>query len=249
MVGVPFPRQKEYGGSWQQFVAIPEADLAAVPQELSDETASQIYVNPLTVRGFFDVLDIPKEEWLLQSAAGSVLGRQVIQFAKHYGVRTINVVRREEQIKELVDLGADQVIASTGDSGEDIAERVGQITGGKGAYAAVDAVGGDLTGKLLAGVRPRGTLLIYGVLSGRTFTAGIPDVLFQLKTVSGFTLPHWKQSIGNETWQQRLSEVLDLLAKGIVTTYNGKTYQLEDVKDAIVEAQRPARGGKVFLKG
>lgn len=69
------------------------------------------------------------------------------------------------------------------------------------------------------------------------------------QTVSGFTLPHWKQSIGNETWQQRLSEVLDLLAKGIVTTYNGKTYQLEDVKDAIVEAQRPARGGKVFLKG
>lgn len=27
VVGVPFPRQKEYGGSWQQFVAIPEADL------------------------------------------------------------------------------------------------------------------------------------------------------------------------------------------------------------------------------
>lgn len=89
------------------------------------------------------------------------------------------------------------MIASTGDSGEDIAERVGQITGGKGAYAAVDAVGGDLTGKLLAGVRPRGTLLIYGVLSGRTFTAGIPDVLFQLKV--GHTV--WQCS--SQSWQRR----------------------------------------------
>ena len=56
-------------------------------------------------RGLFDVLDIPKGEFLLQSAAGSVLGRQIIQFAKHYGIRTINVVRREEQKKELLDLG------------------------------------------------------------------------------------------------------------------------------------------------
>ena len=76
---------------------------------------------------------------------------------------------------------ADAVIVSTGNSGESIAERVKEITNGKGAYAAVDAVGGELTGKLLEGVRSQGKLLVYGGLSGLSFSAGIPDVLVQLK--------------------------------------------------------------------
>ena len=39
----------------------------------------QFYVNPVTVVGMLAVLDIPKGGWLLQTAAGSVLGRQMIQ--------------------------------------------------------------------------------------------------------------------------------------------------------------------------
>ena len=76
-----------------------------IPKELDDEVASQFYINPMTVRGIFDSLNVPKGEWLLQSAAGSVLGRQVIQMAKHYGIKTVNVVRREEQKQELLDIG------------------------------------------------------------------------------------------------------------------------------------------------
>jgi NADPH:quinone reductase-like Zn-dependent oxidoreductase len=39
--------------------------------------------------------------------------RQVIQLAKHWGIKTINVVRRVEQKEELKSLGADEVICST----------------------------------------------------------------------------------------------------------------------------------------
>ena len=39
--------------------------------------------------------------------------RQIIQLAKHWGIKTINVVRRAEQIEELRLLGADEVICST----------------------------------------------------------------------------------------------------------------------------------------
>jgi hypothetical protein len=62
-------------------------------------------VNPVTVYGFFDDLQIPQGEWLLQNAAGSVLGRQVIELAKARGVKTINVVRRKEQFDELKEIG------------------------------------------------------------------------------------------------------------------------------------------------
>lgn len=44
-------------------------------------------------------------KYLVQGAAGSVLGRMLIQYAKHIGIKTINIVRRQEQIQELKDLG------------------------------------------------------------------------------------------------------------------------------------------------
>ena len=50
-------------------------------------------------------LFLPQGKYLLQGAAASVLGRQLVQYAKHVGVKTINVVRRSEHIQELKDLG------------------------------------------------------------------------------------------------------------------------------------------------
>ena len=38
-----------------------------------------------------------------------VLARQIIQYAKHIGIRTVNVVRRDEQIEELKALGCDTI--------------------------------------------------------------------------------------------------------------------------------------------
>ena len=39
------------------------------------------------------VLKVPAGEWVLQNAAGSALGRQIVAIAKHRGVKTINLVR------------------------------------------------------------------------------------------------------------------------------------------------------------
>ncbi len=55
--------------------------------------------------GFLETLQVPKGKYLLQSAAGSTLGRMLIALAKHRGVRTINVVRRRAQVQELLDIG------------------------------------------------------------------------------------------------------------------------------------------------
>lgn len=59
----------------------------------------------MTARGIFDTLDVPAGGFLLQSASGSVLGRLIIQMAQHYSIKTINVVRRNEQKAELIGIG------------------------------------------------------------------------------------------------------------------------------------------------
>lgn len=58
-------------------------------------------INPMTVYGMLHEHNIPKGEYLLQTAATSVLARQMVDLAKHYGVNTINIVRRKEAVDEL----------------------------------------------------------------------------------------------------------------------------------------------------
>src|SRR5215218_4825602 len=128
-------------GTWAEFVVVPAAQLIPVPDAISDQTAAQFVVNPLTAWIMtIEELALRPGEWLLQTAAGSTLGRVVLQLAKRRGFKTINVVRRREQADELKSLGADEVICT---DEEDIPERVKQITGKEGLRKAIDAVGGE----------------------------------------------------------------------------------------------------------
>src|SRR5215212_11458521 len=139
-------------GTWQEFVVAPAAQLIPVPDPISDRTAAQFVVNPLTAWIMtVEELALQPGEWLLQTAAGSTLGRVVLQIAKQRGFKTINVVRRREQGEELKALGADEVICT---DEEKIAERVKEITGKEGLRKAIDAVGGE-TGSASGCARPR----------------------------------------------------------------------------------------------
>src|SRR3954469_15865705 len=98
------------GGNWSEYVVIPAKQARPVADDLPDEQVASFFVNPASVLAMVrHVLAVPKGQWLLQSAAGSALGRMVIKLARHDGIRTINVVRRPEAIDELKALGADVV--------------------------------------------------------------------------------------------------------------------------------------------
>src|SRR5205085_4034028 len=104
----------------------------AVPlaADLPDDQAATFFVNPATALVMTRwVLRVPPGAWLLQTAAGSALGRMVIRLGKHFGFRTLNVVRRRQQAEELLRAGGDAAV-STND--ESLEERVQALTGGEG---------------------------------------------------------------------------------------------------------------------
>ena len=70
-------------------------------------------------------------------------------------------------------------------NGDDIAAEVEKITGGKGAYGAIDCVAGDLTGRMLAAVRPAGQIIVYGAMAGFSTTMNVGDLLFKQKVGTG----------------------------------------------------------------
>src|SRR5690606_36061228 len=84
------------------------------------------------------------------------------QLANWAGAISIACTRTSAKAEALRSLGAAHVIAT---EEEDLAERVMEITGGRGARTAFDPVGGPYVETLAAALAPRGILFVYGGLS------------------------------------------------------------------------------------
>lgn len=234
-------------GTWAERLVVPAAALVPVPDAVSDEAAAQLVVNPLTAWILLaEELEVQPGEWLLQSAAGSTLGRVVLQLARARGFRTINVVRRAGQAQELLALGADEVIVSERD---DVVERVREITGGEGASKAIDAVGGELGARMAAALAARGTLVVYGRLSQEPMPLDTGLQVFRGTIVRGFWLARWFGDASREHAQRTIGTVLGLMADGVVDPPVEARYDLADVREAVAHAERPGRAGKVILTG
>ena len=232
-------------GTWAEFIVAPAAQLIPVPDAVGDQTAAQFVVNPLTAWIMtVEELDLQPGEWLLQTAAGSTLGRVVLQIAKQHGFKTINVVRRREQAEELKALGADEVICT---DDEDIPERVREITGREGLRKAIDAVGGETGAAVVRALGRGGVMLVYGLLSGRPMPIDGGRMIFASATVRGFWLGDWMRSAPPERQQAVTAEMLRSMATQEVVPPVEAEYPLSEVLAAVAHSERPGRSGKVLL--
>ena len=239
------------GGTWRESAAVAAAQLLPVPDAVSDEVAAQFVVNPVTAWVMLEEeLGLRPGDWLAQTAAGSALGRLVIQLARLRGYHTVNFVRRADAVAELRDLGADAVF-STDEAPDvgDLVARVRALTDGRGVAGALDAVGGETGALALHCLRPGGTLLVYGLLGGEPLPLHNGEMLFRGLTVRGFWLTHWFQHTPPERAQTTLRELMGLMAGGQLTPTAEAAYDLADFRAAVAHAQRPGRQGKIMLIG
>ena len=232
-------------GTWAEYVVAPAERVIPVPDAVSDQAAAQFVVNPLTAWIMtVEELALRPGEWLLQTAAGSTLGRVVLQIARQRGFRTINVVRRREQAEELLALGADACVST---DEEDVAERVREVVGGEGLRKAIDAVGGETGAAVLRSLSRGGVMLVYGLLSGRPIPVDGGRMIFTSTTVRGFWLGEWMRSAPPERQLAVTSEMLRLMASREVVPPVEAEYTLAEVLAAAAHSERPGRSGKVLL--
>jgi NADPH:quinone reductase-like Zn-dependent oxidoreductase len=234
-------------GTWQEYILAQSAQLIPVPDSVSDQTAAQFVVNPLTAWIMtIEELSLEPGEWLLQTAAGSTLGRVVLQIARLRGFKTINVVRRRDQVEELKTLGADEVICT---DEEDIVERVKEITGKAGLSKAIDAVGGETGAAALSALGRNGAMLIYGLLSGQPLPIDGGRMIFTTTTLRGFWLSEWLRAAAPERQQAVTAELLRSMASNEIVPPVEAEYPLAEVLAAVKHAERRGRSGKVLLVG
>jgi len=98
-------------GNWAEKVAVSNKFVIPVSSKLTLDESATFFVNPATAYILVkQLLRIPKNQWLLQTAAASAVGKMVIRLGNYYGFQTLNVVRRHEQAAQLKEIGAKHVI-------------------------------------------------------------------------------------------------------------------------------------------
>lgn len=240
-------------GTWAEYAIAHQKSVIPVPNEMPDEVAAQLFVNPFTVvamieesgvKPTLDNADGP-HEWLMLTACGSAFGKMAIQLCKQRGIRTIGTVRRNDLADELKALGLTEIINT---ETEDMAARVKEITSGQGVNCVLDAVGGHTATEAINCLGKGGTMLIYGLMSMQDPTLNSGLMIFRQLTIRGFWLTDWMRHVDPKIRQRVAGEVITLLSSGQIKLPVEATYGLDDIAKAVEHADAPGRWGKILLK-
>src|SRR5271155_5678830 len=230
--------------NWVQRRRIPAADAIPLPSGLDLAQAAMLRINPATALLLLeDHVALKPGDWVIQDVANSAVGRHVIVLAKARGVRTVNVVRRDDVAGELRDLGADAVVKN----GPDLAERARAATGGAPIRLGIDAVSGDAGRRVGDCVADGGVVVSYGSMSGQDPVMSRAAVNMRGVNLTGFNLG---RGLAKRTPEQVRGIYADLAAKlrdGVLKAPIDAFYPIEEIRSALIKAQQGGRHGKVLV--
>jgi NADPH:quinone reductase-like Zn-dependent oxidoreductase len=199
-------------------------------------------VNPPTAYLLLtDIVKLPRGSWVIQNGANSGVGRATIAVAKLLGLKTVNVVRRDEVVEEVKALGGDVVLVD----GPDLAKRVTAETGNAPITLALDGVSDTSPMNLMSCLSESGVLVSYGGVSRKPMVVQPGSFIFKKQTIRGFWLRYWYQSAKPDEITAVFDHLAPLVASGTISTPVVATYRFEQIAEAIAKAGES--GGKVLL--
>src|SRR5581483_878293 len=206
--------------NWAQARRIRAADAIPVPAGLDLLQAAMLRINPATAQLLLeDHVDLAPGDWVIQDVANSAVGRHLIVLARERGVRTLNVVRRDDVAGELTALGADVVVQD----GPDLAARARAATGGAPIRLGIDAISGE------APAVSRNAINVRGV------------------TLTGFNLGRGLARRSAEAVRALYAGLALKLRDGILSAPVDSTFPIDDIAAALTRAQARGRHGKVLV--
>lgn len=235
-------RLMEGVGTWLDYCVMEADDVCCVPAGLPIETAAQAFINPpTTLRLLNDFVPLRAGDWLIQNAANSCVGRCVIQLAKLYGYKTINVVRDISQAKHLKALGATCVVT------QDQLEYVKDLTGGPLPILALNSIGGESALGLIKALADNGTMVTFGAMTGDKVRFPTRELIFKNIQLRGFWMDRWSRLRPKLEYNACLQQIFNLLqSKKLVLPFAGK-YSLDQWQTALEMSQQSNLNGKILF--
>lgn len=234
-------------GAYAEIRRIPAHRLVRLPAEITTLQAAAMMLQGMTARyllkGCWRVG--PGTSLLIHAAAGGV-GLIVCQWAKHLGATVLGTVGTPEKAEVARAYGCDHPIVYTK---EKFAERVKEITGGRGVDVVYDSVGQATFFSSLDCLRPMGMMVSFGQSSGP-----VPPIDIALLAQKG-SLFLTRPSLMTYTARREdlLAHAEDLFAvvkSGAVRITIGRTYPLAEASRAHRDLEgRKTTGSSVLTVG
>jgi NADPH:quinone reductase-like Zn-dependent oxidoreductase len=232
-------------GAYSTERLIPAAPLIKLPETIAFETAAAMTMRGLTSAYLMKKIHAFREgdSILLHAAAGGV-GLIVSQWAKLLGLTVIGTVSSAAKAEVARAHGCDHVIDYSVD---DVAQRVRQLTGGRGVDVVFDSVGKDTFMGSLDSLKRRGLLVCVGTASGPI--EGFNPQLLAMKGSLYMTRPALADYTADPAEKAELAEELfGLVGSGQIRIEINQHYALQDAVQAHRDLEsRKTTGSSIFV--
>jgi NADPH:quinone reductase-like Zn-dependent oxidoreductase len=202
-------------GTWATHLIASVADVVLAPEGADVLQLAMVGINPMTALRLLRDYGNPDAEdrWIGQTAGNSAVGEYLVKLAKHFGHRTLSVVRREAAAEQVRSWGGDLVVVD----GDDLAVKLAGALGKQTLDLAVDSIGGSASTELAHRLRFGASLVTYAYLSGRPSEVDLVDLIGNHANLTGFWLLNWTQRADAAQVQAAYREVIDLVADGTLS--------------------------------
>lgn len=230
-------------GGYAQKVAVPEATLVPVPDEVSDEQAAALLLQGLTAHALVHRCARlePGETVVIEAAAGGT-GSLAVQLAKRHGARVIGLASSPEKRKLVERLGADATVDSRA---EELGQAILEANGGRQVDAVFQMSGGEAFEQQLRILAPFGRMVAFGIASREENTVKTGHLMRNSRSVIGFWLVHLFRD--REGTSRAIGDLLSAVANGELEVVIGGVFPLSEARRAHEELAARRSEGKLLL--
>jgi NADPH2:quinone reductase len=232
------------GGGYAQKVAVNEAVLAPVPDQVSDEEAAALLLQGLTARSLLRIsARLQEGESVVVEAAAGGTGSLAVQLAKRMGAgRVIGLASSEDKRELARRLGADAAIDSRAD---DLEAAILEANDGEPVDVVLEMSGGEAFEACLRALAPFGRLVTYGLASREPVEVRNVDLMRTTRAVIGFWLVHLFRR--PQEVREGIAELLAAVASKQLEVVIGDVYPLSEARRAHEDIAARRTHGKLLL--
>ena len=231
-------------GSWAEYAVAEAAACIPLMAALRDEDGAAMIVNPLTALAMFGIVKEEGEKAFIVTAGASQLCKLLISVARDEGYRPIAIVRRDDQIAMLKQMGAAHVLNA---EAEDFEPALAAICREEKPRILLDAVSGPVASAVFHVMGKGARWIIYGRLDASDTVIREPgQFIFMNKKIEGFWLTQWMRG---GTPERRMAAVMEAQKRFADGRWRTDVTAIVPLKEAVerVAGELAKPNGKVFI--
>jgi NADPH2:quinone reductase len=232
-------------GAWAEYFIAESHAVVPISEKIPDVSAAQLLGMPLSALLLLRLIAAQPGHAIIQNAATGAVAKAFAMIAASKGITVINLVRRQEAVVELANIGIRNSVAT---DQRDWQLAVREMANGAPIMAATDFVGGAASGDILSLVAENGVLISFGALSGKPMEISPGDLIFKQAIVKGFWLSKLLQTTAPNEIGAIVGELVELVENEVIRFQVDAIFDLADISKAMQASVASSRRGKVLLR-